>query len=167
MKSSKFSFFFLPSMKISSRFFSTSTLLVFGIIGILFISTVLFAVLYGLAQAAKSRDGIDSIISNNRLQVLFLDNNEICLTPYCIKAGNWYFLSFRIDLICCLRIVIADYLIDSIDESVEPCEDFYQFSCGTWLKKNRIPDQSNSNSSLCSLILFIFEIIYRQCTTYI
>lgn len=50
--------------------------------------------------------------------------DSICATPYCIKA--------------------ADYLLESIDESVEPCEDFYQFSCGTWLENIRIPDDANS-----------------------
>ncbi|CAF0727802.1 unnamed protein product [Adineta steineri] len=51
------------------------------------------------------------------------ENNELCVTPYCVKAAN--------------------YLIESIDETVEPCEDFYQFVCGTWIKNNRIPDDSN------------------------
>lgn len=37
--------------------------------------------------------------------------------------------------------ISANYLLDSIDQSIEPCEDFYQFSCGTWLKNNRIPDE--------------------------
>ncbi|CAF4460683.1 unnamed protein product, partial [Adineta steineri] len=47
-------------------------------------------------------------------------NNELCVTPYCVKAAN--------------------YLIESLDESAQPCEDFYQFVCGTWIKNNRIPD---------------------------
>jgi predicted metalloendopeptidase len=42
--------------------------------------------------------------------------------------------------------MLADYLIDSIDESVEPCEDFYQFVCGTWLKNTRIPDDGKCDS---------------------
>lgn len=36
-------------------------------------------------------------------------------------------------------ISIANYLLESIDESVEPCEDFFQFVCGTWIKNARIP----------------------------
>jgi len=35
---------------------------------------------------------------------------------------------------------LANYLLESIDESIEPCENFFKFACGTWLKNNRIPD---------------------------
>jgi len=38
------------------------------------------------------------------------------------------------------NFILADYIIDSIDRTVDPCEDFYQFTCGTWLKTSRIPD---------------------------
>lgn len=49
-------------------------------------------------------------------------NDDLCSTSYCVKA--------------------ADYLLDSIDESANPCEDFYQFACGTWLKNARIPEET-------------------------
>jgi predicted metalloendopeptidase len=39
-------------------------------------------------------------------------------------------------------IFLANYLLESIDESIEPCENFFQFACGTWLRNNRIPDDS-------------------------
>ena len=41
-----------------------------------------------------------------------------------------------------LLLLLANYLLESIDESIEPCENFFQFACGTWLKNNRIPDDS-------------------------
>ncbi|CAF1615486.1 unnamed protein product [Rotaria sp. Silwood1] len=41
----------------------------------------------------------------------------------------------------------AYYLIESIDETVEPCEDFYHFACGTWLKNARIPEDNLLSST--------------------
>lgn len=34
----------------------------------------------------------------------------------------------------------AAFIQSSIKETVNPCEDFYQFACGGWLAKNPIPD---------------------------
>ncbi|CAF2933114.1 unnamed protein product [Rotaria sp. Silwood2] len=58
-------------------------------------------------------------------------NHELCVTPYCVKAAN--------------------YLIESIDETVEPCEDFYHFACGTWIKKTRIPDDAGAANTFSLL----------------
>ncbi|KAF5272766.1 hypothetical protein FQA39_LY07793 [Lamprigera yunnana] len=44
----------------------------------------------------------------------------ICVTPGCVRA--------------------ALGLINTIDETVDPCDDFYQFACGTFLKKTIIPE---------------------------
>ncbi|CAF3407017.1 unnamed protein product [Rotaria socialis] len=76
------------------------------LIALLLASTIIFSVFFALEKNKKKTKGDD----------------DLCLTPYCIKA--------------------ADYLLDSIDETVNPCEDFYHFACGTWLKTARIPEDT-------------------------
>ncbi|XP_061661264.1 phosphate-regulating neutral endopeptidase PHEX isoform X2 [Syngnathoides biaculeatus] len=49
---------------------------------------------------------------------------EFCLTPECIEA--------------------AGSILSKMDKSVDPCDDFYTFSCGGWLENNPIPEDSSS-----------------------
>ncbi|CAF0975164.1 unnamed protein product [Rotaria sordida] len=51
------------------------------------------------------------------------NNDHLCLTSYCIKAAN--------------------YLLESINETVEQCENLYEFTCGRWLKNTNIPNDAN------------------------
>lgn len=39
---------------------------------------------------------------------------------------------------------IAGSILSKMDRSVSPCQDFYTFSCGGWLKENPIPEDSSS-----------------------
>ncbi|CAF1023124.1 unnamed protein product [Rotaria magnacalcarata] len=45
--------------------------------------------------------------------------NTICLTPSCIE--------------------VSYSIASGINQSVDPCEDFHQFVCGNWIRKNIIP----------------------------
>ncbi|CAG2110878.1 unnamed protein product, partial [Medioppia subpectinata] len=42
-------------------------------------------------------------------------------------------------------------IIQSLDESVSPCDDFYQFTCGQWMASTPIPDDKSSLNSFNEL----------------
>jgi len=54
-------------------------------------------------------------------------NDAYCLTPGCVKA--------------------AATLIEMIDNTKEPCDDFYEFACGNFLKETVIPDHKTSKGA--------------------
>ncbi|XP_076365013.1 neprilysin-2-like isoform X2 [Tachypleus tridentatus] len=43
-------------------------------------------------------------------------------------------------------VIAAANLLQNIDESVNPCEDFYHFSCGGWIERQVIPDDKSALS---------------------
>jgi len=47
-------------------------------------------------------------------------NSNVCMSPTCIDA--------------------ASFLRKAMDTSVNPCEDFYKYSCGNWEETNVIPE---------------------------
>ncbi|XP_035209108.1 membrane metallo-endopeptidase-like 1, partial [Stegodyphus dumicola] len=50
-------------------------------------------------------------------------NCNVCLTDQCYKD--------------------ATEILSSLDEDVDPCDDFYQFACGGWLKRHTIPKEKS------------------------
>ncbi|XP_070960646.1 phosphate-regulating neutral endopeptidase PHEX isoform X2 [Oncorhynchus clarkii lewisi] len=52
------------------------------------------------------------------------NQDVFCLTPECIEA--------------------AGSILSKMDRAVSPCDDFYGFSCGSWLRDNPIPEDSSS-----------------------
>ncbi|XP_030633645.1 membrane metallo-endopeptidase-like 1 isoform X2 [Chanos chanos] len=52
--------------------------------------------------------------------------NNVCTTPECVTA--------------------AARLLQNMDTSVEPCQNFYQYACGGWLERHVIPETSSFHS---------------------
>ncbi|OQV22658.1 Membrane metallo-endopeptidase-like 1 [Hypsibius exemplaris] len=50
----------------------------------------------------------------------------VCLTQSCTKAAN--------------------DLLEAMDQTADPCVDFYEFACGGWLKKNVVPEDKSRYS---------------------
>uniref|UniRef100_A0A8C2IHK4 Membrane metallo-endopeptidase-like 1 n=1 Tax=Cyprinus carpio TaxID=7962 RepID=A0A8C2IHK4_CYPCA len=53
-------------------------------------------------------------------------DRNICTTPQCVTA--------------------AARLLQNMDPSMEPCQDFYQYACGGWIERHVIPETSSLHS---------------------
>ncbi|CAL1541738.1 unnamed protein product [Lymnaea stagnalis] len=58
-------------------------------------------------------------IKDSQVKDLQAQNTKYCMTPECVK--------------------IASTLLTAMDKEVDPCEDFYEYACGGWMKNNPIP----------------------------
>lgn len=64
---------------------------------------------------------------NFRLSSLFRKDEPVCLTRVCVQAAN--------------------ELSKSLDGQVNPCDDFYQYACGSWERGTSIPMGSSKFTS--------------------
>ncbi|KAK6188536.1 hypothetical protein SNE40_004694 [Patella caerulea] len=54
-------------------------------------------------------------------------SDGVCLTPDCIR--------------------VATRIVDAIDSTIKPCDDFYTYACGNWKRKHVIPEDKSSYGS--------------------
>ncbi|CAF1059202.1 unnamed protein product [Adineta steineri] len=97
-----------------------------------FLGIIIILLLISLiAIIALSSIEINKIIKDQHTGTAIENTSDLCLTPYCIKAAN--------------------YLLESIDETINPCENFYEFACGKYIK-NAIISSESSEQSIMSQI---------------
>lgn len=68
-------------------------------------------------EATLSNSGV---AGNTTQRTVKMNGTNICMTKGCVKASA--------------------LILDLIDENVDPCENFYEFACGKFLKNTFIPD---------------------------
>ncbi|KAG5316370.1 ECE1 enzyme, partial [Acromyrmex insinuator] len=86
-----------------------------------------------------------SLISNLSLIILFVLVGALSITVMILAV---LYACKNMMKICdsedCVRIAAS--LKESMNESVDPCDDFYQYACGRWPQEHPIPDSSLTNS---------------------
>ncbi|XP_057640671.1 membrane metallo-endopeptidase-like 1 [Chionomys nivalis] len=66
--------------------------------------------------------------------------NDVCVTPGCVIA--------------------AARILQNMDNSQEPCDNFYQYACGGWLRRHVIPE-TNSRYSVFDILRDELEVILK------
>ncbi|KAH9514111.1 ATPase AAA domain-containing protein 3 [Bulinus truncatus] len=79
--------------------------------------------------STNGQDGSTDTSTNNIMRDVKL--KDICLSSGCVNA--------------------ASRLLTSIDPSVKPCDDFFDFACGNWNKMNVIPEDKPSYTTFTRL----------------
>ncbi|KAK7877496.1 hypothetical protein WMY93_031836 [Mugilogobius chulae] len=59
------------------------------------------------------------------------ERRSVCLTQACVS--------------------VAAQIVEALDRTVDPCQDFYQFSCGGWIRRNPLPDGRSRWSTFNSI----------------
>ncbi|XP_072047749.1 membrane metallo-endopeptidase-like 1 isoform X2 [Amphiura filiformis] len=107
-------------------------------------------------MASMSGDKIDLVIDEdtqvknvNRKRLLFILCGALWVLAIGILAGlvAVIIIKSKNDATICTTahcVITAGELLSNIDPAVDPCDNFYEFACGGWLKRNTIPEEHSS-----------------------
>ena len=70
-----------------------------------------------------------------------LQKNVHCFALLSIYAGGLGSSAESARPLCTTKacVTAASSILNSLDESIDPCEDFYQYACGGWIRSHPIP----------------------------
>ena len=81
------------------------------------------------------------MVPNHLISLSFSDGQLICLSPQCVQT--------------------ASYLLSAMDPSAQPCQDFFQYACGSWNRKHFIPEDR------CEIILLLLRLYWNDLIVHI
>jgi len=79
----------------------------------------------------KGTDKVDPETSKIDSLLSTVSGRKVCHSPHCQK--------------------VARSIMDSINKSVDPCDNYYDYACGTWIKEHKIPKFHTQYSRISEL----------------
>ncbi|XP_060518791.1 neprilysin-2 isoform X1 [Cylas formicarius] len=106
---------------------TTAVVFIIGISLIVALATVLYNRNTEIASSQFSAEALQGPFIINAHPDGHNRESKLCLTPGCVHT--------------------ASKVLEYMDQSIDPCDDFYEFTCGNFLKKTNIPDDKSSITS--------------------
>ncbi|KAK5604180.1 hypothetical protein CRENBAI_021874 [Crenichthys baileyi] len=132
-------------------------------IGLITVVSLLFIVIVALIIlfATQKTDEICTTADCTQSVLRLLSPRQAFIMLFYPPAALLLLNSFA-NLVTCLPLhSLSSRLIENMDATVDPCDNFYQYACGGWLKKNIIPETSSRYSTF-DILRDDLEVILKE-----